>query len=171
MRSSTRRPASKMEVTSNDRDTKEVEQDVGQQEAAYLDCPVSVRIWKDVHHNHQADEDGQERREAVGGPPRLHGVPFPANVSPHGYVVREARIEDDDYQESEREEKEMKVFYKGKAPFVMTGEFRPPKKGEFYLSGAIPSVWDALIDMSKDMGFYIMRRIRKSDAPCTHCGK
>ena len=40
--------------------------------------------------------------------------------------------------------------------FVMTRECRPPKKGEFFLSGAIPEVYQATNDL--DTAYDIMRR-------------
>ena len=41
--------------------------------------------------------------------------------------------------------------------FVKTGEVRPPKKGEYYLSGAIPEVYVAPNDLNTS--FHIMREI------------
>jgi hypothetical protein len=32
--------------------------------------------------------------------------------------------------------------------FRMTGEFRPPKAGEWYISGAIPEAYKALMDFT-----------------------
>ncbi len=40
----------------------------------------------------------------------------------------------------------------------MTGEFRAPKRGEFYLSGAIPEAYEAPNDLSQE--FYIMERVK-----------
>jgi len=34
--------------------------------------------------------------------------------------------------------------------FERTGEYRPPKKGEYYISGAIPEVYQAPNDLSQD---------------------
>jgi hypothetical protein len=34
--------------------------------------------------------------------------------------------------------------------FERTGEYRPPKKGEYYISGAIPEVYKAPNDLSQD---------------------
>lgn len=44
-----------------------------------------------------------------------------------------------------------KNYYRGK----LTGEFRSPKKGEWYLSGAIPECYLAPNDLS--MSFYIVK--------------
>ena len=45
-----------------------------------------------------------------------------------------------------------------RARYIWDGEpARPPKKGEFYLSGAIPQAWKAPNDLSTD--FYIMKEI------------
>jgi len=41
---------------------------------------------------------------------------------------------------------------------VRTGEFRKPRKGEWYLSGAIPGAWKAPNDLSYD--FHICRLVR-----------
>ena len=41
--------------------------------------------------------------------------------------------------------------------FVRTGEARPPKKGEWYLSGAIPQAYEATHDMEDD--WFIVVRI------------
>ena len=43
--------------------------------------------------------------------------------------------------------------------FAKTGEFRPPKSGEFFLSGAIPEVYDALHDLNID--YHIMREVEE----------
>jgi hypothetical protein len=42
-----------------------------------------------------------------------------------------------------------------KKKFKKTGEFRPPKKGEFYLSGAVPEVYRALEDL--ESSYHIVR--------------
>ena len=34
--------------------------------------------------------------------------------------------------------------------FEMVGEYRPPKKGEYYVSGAIPEVYQAPNDLSQN---------------------
>lgn len=41
-----------------------------------------------------------------------------------------------------------------KTQYKKSGEFRPPKAGEFFLSGAIPEVYDVPNDLSSS--FYIM---------------
>jgi hypothetical protein len=41
--------------------------------------------------------------------------------------------------------------------FIRNGEFRTPKGGEFYLSGAIPEVYVAFSDYSSP--YYIMREV------------
>lgn len=65
----------------------------------------------------------------------------------------------------------MKVYptiQRGKRTFwVKTGEFREPKKGEFYLSGAIPEVYDAPNDLSTK--YHIMRQVE--EPRCSHCGQ
>jgi len=38
---------------------------------------------------------------------------------------------------------------------ALTGEFRPPKKFEWYLSGAIPEAYQALDDL--DQSYHILR--------------
>lgn len=38
---------------------------------------------------------------------------------------------------------EFSAAYAARAYFERTGEFRPPRKGEYYLSGAIPQAWQA----------------------------
>ncbi|MHA1285911.1 MAG: hypothetical protein ACTSPB_00780 [Candidatus Thorarchaeota archaeon] len=43
---------------------------------------------------------------------------------------------------------------------IMTNEFRPPKKGEFYVSGAIPEVYEVPNDLSTS--FYIIKLIHVS---------
>ena len=43
---------------------------------------------------------------------------------------------------------------------VRTGEFRPPMKGEFYVSGAIPEVYDVPNDLSTP--FHIVKLIHVS---------
>jgi hypothetical protein len=43
--------------------------------------------------------------------------------------------------------------------FAKIGEFRKPKAGEFFLSGAIPEVYDALHDLSTD--YHIMREVEE----------
>lgn len=40
---------------------------------------------------------------------------------------------------------------------VMTGEFRPPRKGEWYISGAIPAAYRARNDLSTPYHIAILR--------------
>lgn len=40
---------------------------------------------------------------------------------------------------------------------VKTGEFRPPRKGEWYLSGAIPEAYQANMDYSTSQAYHILR--------------
>jgi hypothetical protein len=47
--------------------------------------------------------------------------------------------------------------YEKIAYYERTGEFRAPKKGEYYLSGAIPEAYRAPNDLS--MEFHILREI------------
>lgn len=54
--------------------------------------------------------------------------------------------------------------------FVKTDEFRPPKKGEFFLSGgAIPQVYRSVLDM--EVSYYIMKEATKDEIFCPCCGK
>jgi len=50
--------------------------------------------------------------------------------------------------------------------FVATGEFREPKKGEHYLSGAIITAYIAPNTLTQK--FWIARAVRLE--PCQHCG-
>lgn len=43
------------------------------------------------------------------------------------------------------------------AYFEKTGEFRPPKKDEYYLSGGPPQAWQAPNDLTDT--FYILRKV------------
>lgn len=52
-------------------------------------------------------------------------------------------------------------------PYVKTGEFRPPKRGEYYLSGAIPTAYYAPNDLTQ--AFYIMRRATHEETHCPTC--
>jgi hypothetical protein len=45
-----------------------------------------------------------------------------------------------------------------RARFVHTGEFRAPRKGDYYLSGAIPEAYLAPNDLSTS--YYILREVR-----------
>jgi len=51
--------------------------------------------------------------------------------------------------------------------FILTKEFRNPKKGEFYLSGAIPQAWQALSDLSTK--FHIVRKATEKETKCFAC--
>ena len=53
--------------------------------------------------------------------------------------------------------------------YVWTGEKRPPKKGEFYLSGAIPQVYMALGDLG--YSYHIMRPATEDEKRCPTCGQ
>ena len=44
-----------------------------------------------------------------------------------------------------------------KAQFILTGEQRAPKRGEYFLSGAIPEAYLALADMEQE--YYILARL------------
>ena len=52
------------------------------------------------------------------------------------------------------------VGYFNKHLFAKTGEFRPPKSGEFYLSGAIPEVYQSVNNTSGD-SYHIMREVEE----------
>lgn len=43
---------------------------------------------------------------------------------------------------------------------ILTGEKRSPKKGEWYLSGAEPTVWRASNDFGPNMVFHICKLVR-----------
>ena len=51
-----------------------------------------------------------------------------------------------------------KYYQNPKARFVLTEAFRKPKKGEYYLSGAMPQVYKAPNDLS--MEFRIVRPVK-----------
>lgn len=53
-------------------------------------------------------------------------------------------------------------------PFVRTGEFRAPRRGEFYLSGAIPEVYIAPNDLAP-VEYDIMRPATAAEAICPTC--
>ena len=54
--------------------------------------------------------------------------------------------------------------------FVKTGEFRPVKAREFYLSGAIPEVYQAGNATLYPSSYYIMREASKDETHCPTCG-
>ena len=47
--------------------------------------------------------------------------------------------------------------YRGDIRAVKTGEFRPPKKGEYYISGIYPTAYRALADL--DDSYHIVKRV------------
>lgn len=49
--------------------------------------------------------------------------------------------------------------------FRKTGEFRAPKQGEFYLSGAIVAAYEAPNDLTT--AFHIAKEVKLQD--CPHC--
>jgi len=53
--------------------------------------------------------------------------------------------------------------------FVRTGEFRSPRLNEFFLSGAIPEVYQAAADLTDD--YYIMRPATPAETHCQACGQ
>lgn len=53
--------------------------------------------------------------------------------------------------------------------YVKTGAFRPPRKGEAFLSGAIPEVYRASCD-AKDARD-IMREATETETRCAACGQ
>lgn len=50
--------------------------------------------------------------------------------------------------------------WRKKKKAVTTGEFRPPRKGEWYISGAIPEAYDAKADLS--CSYWIARLVENS---------
>jgi hypothetical protein len=52
---------------------------------------------------------------------------------------------------------EFSYLSKSKQRYVKTGEFRAPKKGEYYLSGAIPCAYRAPNDYLPNDKFFIMK--------------
>lgn len=51
---------------------------------------------------------------------------------------------------------------------ILTGEKRPPKQGEWYLSGAIPAAYRAYSDFSESMSFHLCRVVRVETVETTH---
>ena len=51
--------------------------------------------------------------------------------------------------------------------FVKTGAFRRPRKGEYFLSGAVPEVYRASCDAATP--FYIMRPATADETQCPTC--
>lgn len=52
--------------------------------------------------------------------------------------------------------------------FQKTGEFRPPRGGEYFLSGAIPQVYEALAELTTS--YYIMRPVEAPPREIEHRG-
>ncbi len=64
-------------------------------------------------------------------------------------------------------------IYRGDGPlfggwYVRTGGFRPPRKGEKFLSGAIPEAYKAKADLSTP--FHILREATREETHCKSCG-
>lgn len=59
-------------------------------------------------------------------------------------------------------------FGVGKYMFRATGEFRPPLKGEWYLSGAIVEAYLAPNDLSTE--YWIAVPVEVERRPCAACG-
>jgi hypothetical protein len=57
----------------------------------------------------------------------------------------------------------------GKRRYIRTGEYRPPRAGEYYLSGAVPTAYRAPNDLSDH--FYIMRPATPAESRCPCCGQ
>ena len=53
--------------------------------------------------------------------------------------------------------------------YVKTGEFRAPRKGEYYLSGAIPYPYRAPNDLT--IAYHIVRAARDEEITCGECGQ
>lgn len=56
---------------------------------------------------------------------------------------------------------------RGAERYVSTGEHRNPRKGEFYLSGAIPCAYRAPADL--DSPYHIVRPVTVAENTCPHC--
>lgn len=52
------------------------------------------------------------------------------------------------------------------ARYSLTGEFRPPRAGEFYLSGAMPYVYRAPNDYGSGTAYHICRPVEMQTCPC-----
>lgn len=57
----------------------------------------------------------------------------------------------------------------GAPRFVKTGEVRAPRKGEYYLSGAVPTAYRAPNDLTTP--YAIMRMATSAETHCPHCGQ
>lgn len=53
--------------------------------------------------------------------------------------------------------------------YVKTGEHRPPRTGEFYLSGALPCAYRAPNDLGT--AYHIMREATEEEVRCPCCGQ
>lgn len=53
--------------------------------------------------------------------------------------------------------------------YIWTGEKRPPKAGEYYLSGAVPTVYRTNNDLSYP--YHIMRPATEEELQCPCCGQ
>lgn len=51
--------------------------------------------------------------------------------------------------------------------YAWSGEYRSPRRGEFYLSGAIPQAWEAPNDLND--AFFILRPATEAESRCPHC--
>jgi len=66
-------------------------------------------------------------------------------------------------------------FYRGEGTkagtvyFVKNGEFREPRMGEYYLSGAIPFAYQARMDLSNP--YHICRLATQAEISCDCCGQ
>ena len=56
---------------------------------------------------------------------------------------------------------------KDRRVFVLTGENRPPRRGEFFLSGAIPEVYQAFDDL--ETVYQIAREATTGEKFCECC--
>lgn len=63
------------------------------------------------------------------------------------------------------------AWYKGNEHkyYIKTGEFRAPRKGEYYLSGAIPYPYKSCGDLTIE--FHIVRAARDEEITCGECGQ
>jgi hypothetical protein len=53
--------------------------------------------------------------------------------------------------------------------YVKSGEFRPPRRGEWYLSGAIPQAWQAPNNFKT--AYSILRPGTDAEVRCAHCNQ
>ncbi len=59
------------------------------------------------------------------------------------------------------------LFGKHKGPFVWTGEFRSPLRGEYFLSGSVPTAYYTFNNLS--MAYHIMRPATDAEIFCPCC--